>query len=178
MAQALDHLLDIHGDQRLVFDDEDIGSDLAGNLVARLDEKFGESLVSDAEDFGGFSLAEAFDRNQQEGLARQRRKRIKVGSCTLFPACRLIALRNADCDGCEEFGENLVERDAILGTLREDRRICDDRLEHRRHHGIAAVLGTGDSAGKPAQIRKMRRDSGGQTHDKRLPRMASLHCNR
>ena len=44
MAKALDHLLDVHGDQRLVLDDQDVGRHLARNLVAGLRQQRGELL--------------------------------------------------------------------------------------------------------------------------------------
>ena len=74
VAEALDHLLDVHGDQRLVFDDQDVGRHLARDLAARLADQGGEFGFGDIEDLGGLLVGEAFDRDQQEGLARARRQ--------------------------------------------------------------------------------------------------------
>ena len=77
VAEALDHLLDVHGDQRLVLDDEDVGRHLARDLAAGLAQQVGELARSDIEDLGGLLVGEAFDGDQQEGLARPRRQRAR-----------------------------------------------------------------------------------------------------
>ena len=88
------HFLDVHGDQRLVFDDQHVGRHLARNLGARLRDQRRELAVGDVEDFGGLLVGEAFDRDQQEGLARPRRKRRQIGRGALLPS-RMSASRAA-----------------------------------------------------------------------------------
>ena len=145
MAEALDHLLDVHGDQRLVLDDQDIGRDLARNFVARLAQAGSANSSSlDVENLGRLLLGEAFDRDQQERLARARGERGQIGGGALLPG-RLAA---ASCgtrigDRGEQLGEKLVERDALVGGLGEDADVGDDRLQHRCDQRIAARLRSG-----------------------------------
>ncbi|MNL55878.1 hypothetical protein D3C87_1793230 [compost metagenome] len=85
MAEALDELLDVHGDQGLILDDHDLGGDLAGNLDRGLVEQGGEFVVTDREDFGGLGMAEPFHSHQQESLAGQGGEIGQVRGCALFP---------------------------------------------------------------------------------------------
>ena len=71
VAEALDDAFEIHGDHRLVFDDEHVGRDLRGDLAARQIDQLVELGDVDIEDLRRFGGRKAFDRAEQEGLPRQ-----------------------------------------------------------------------------------------------------------
>jgi hypothetical protein len=85
VAEAFHHLLDVHGDQRFVFDDEDVGRDLSGNLDARLVDEGLEFLFVDAQHFGGFVPVEPLDGDQQESLTLFRREVRQIAGGELLP---------------------------------------------------------------------------------------------
>ena len=73
MAEALDQPLEIHGDEGLVLDDQHVGGDLGGELAAGFLDQAAQRRHVDIEDRGGVLFGEALERDQQEGLPRQRR---------------------------------------------------------------------------------------------------------
>ena len=71
MAKALDNAFEIHGDHRLVLDDEHVGRDLRGDLAAgEVDQlvDFGHVHIEDLRGLGG---RETFHGAKQKGLARE-----------------------------------------------------------------------------------------------------------
>ena len=52
MAERLDQALDVHGDQRLVLDDEHVGRDLLGDLAAGLVDELRDLGLRFAQDVG------------------------------------------------------------------------------------------------------------------------------
>ena len=73
VAEAFDQRLDVHGDEGLVLDDEDVGRDFGGELAAGFLDQAAKRLQVAVQDFGGILFGEAFEGHQQEGLARPRR---------------------------------------------------------------------------------------------------------
>ncbi len=73
VAEAFDQRLDVHGDEGLVLDDEDVGGDLGGEFAAGFLDQTAQRRQVAVENFGRFLLGEAFERHQQEGLAGPRR---------------------------------------------------------------------------------------------------------
>ena len=164
VAEALDQLLDVHGDQRLVLDDHDLGGHLAGNLHRGLVEQPGEFAGFGDENFGAFLVGKPFDGDQQERLARLWREVREIGGGTLLPGERPGGLGNTDGGRGEEGGEELVERDPVVGRFGEDRHVGDKRFEGCRDIGVAGGLRAGDGTRKTPQIRQMRSDPHGQSH--------------
>ena len=164
MPEAFDHLLDVHGNQRLVLDDQHIGRDLAGNLAACLGKQFGEFLFVGVEDFSCLVLAEAFHGDQQERLPRPRRDRVQIGGRPLLPCGLRMLLRHADGNRGEKPGKYLVQRDSVARCLGEDFGIGDDGLQHGGDQCVTAFLGSRDGARETAKERQVRSDGCGQTH--------------
>ncbi len=78
MTEPLDDAFEIHGDHRLVLDDQHIGGDLRGDLAPRgIDQRF-DVVVAGVEDDRGLVRREAFDGAEQEGLTRQRRDLLEL----------------------------------------------------------------------------------------------------
>ena len=73
VAEVLDQPLEVHGDEGLILDDEDVGGDFGGKLAAGLLDQIAQRPHVNIEDRAGVFLGEAFQRDQQEGLPRQRR---------------------------------------------------------------------------------------------------------
>ena len=67
MTEAFDHFLDVHGNQRLVLDNEDVGCHLAGDLVARLGEQFGKFLFVE-ETTDNPTVLDAYDVSADSNL--------------------------------------------------------------------------------------------------------------
>ena len=64
---------EVHRDEGLVFDDQNIGRDLCGHLAAGRIGQRSDFADIRIEDEGHFFFRKAFKRQQQEALARQRR---------------------------------------------------------------------------------------------------------
>ena len=55
-------MLDVHGDDRLIFYDEDVGCDLLGDLAASLGQQVVQLFLADIEHCGSLGIAEILDR--------------------------------------------------------------------------------------------------------------------
>ena len=66
MAEVADDRLDIHRDDRLVLDDEDVGERLALDLAQRLGDQRIHVLRSGADQIGRIVGREAFERGQKQ----------------------------------------------------------------------------------------------------------------
>ena len=85
VAERLDQRFDVHGDERLVLDDEHVGRHLLGDLAAGLVDQLADLRLRLAEDLRDLGDGEFLHRHQQEGLPRQRRQRLQ-------PARRAVEL--------------------------------------------------------------------------------------
>ena len=165
MAEAFNQLLDIHGDQRFVLDDEDVGRHLARNLHRGIVEQVVERRRADVEDFGRLGFGEPFHGDEQERLARQGREARQIASGPLFPGKTRGRRRYRHRRRGEELGEQPVESDAVARCLGENRRIGNQCFEGCRHVGVAGCLRARSRARKPPQIRKMRGNPHRQSHE-------------
>ena len=78
VAKALDDALQVHGDHRLVLDDQHVGRDLGGDLApCRIDQLVDFGGVH-AEYQGRLFTGEAFDGGQQKRLPGQRRDLLEL----------------------------------------------------------------------------------------------------
>ncbi|MCY1307893.1 hypothetical protein D9M70_578590 [compost metagenome] len=102
MAEALDHVFDIDGDQRFVLDDHDIGCDLPRDFLRGAVEKGADLIGGHVENLGGLLGTETLDRDQQEGLAGKGRNGCKIDRCTLFPGKRRDRFRHKHGRGTEK----------------------------------------------------------------------------
>ena len=73
MAKTFDQRLEIERDEGLVLDDQHVGGDLGGELAAGFLDQRAQPRHVDVEHLGGVVFGEAFQRHQQERLARHGR---------------------------------------------------------------------------------------------------------
>src|SRR6516165_4627104 len=71
MTEPFDECLELHGDECVVLDDEDVGCYLGSKLASRFLDQCSELDHVDIEDVSRVRLRESFERNQEEGLARK-----------------------------------------------------------------------------------------------------------
>src|SRR3546814_3875182 len=74
VAETLHDAFQIHGDERLVLDDEHVGCGLAIDLGDRARQEAGDLLLVRFENGGSLVAREALHGGQQQGLARARRQ--------------------------------------------------------------------------------------------------------
>ena len=148
---------EIHGDHRLVLDDQHVGGDLCGDLAARQVDQLVELGNIDVENLRRFGRGKAFHRAEQESLARQWRDGFELAIDRGRGAGRSLRLE-IDADRVPQAEKGAIERDARIERIVEQRRILDQHFEGRRHVGVAGGLGAGQGAGEASKIRKVRRD--------------------
>ena len=78
VAEALDDAFEVHGDHRLVLDDEHVGRDLRRDLAAGEIDQLIDLGDVDIEDLRRLGRRETFHGAEQKGLARQRRDRFEL----------------------------------------------------------------------------------------------------
>ncbi len=92
MAEAFDQAFEVHRDEGLVLDDQDVGGDLGGELAAGFFDQRAKRHHVDIENARGLALGKALERDQQERLPRHRRDAGKLafaGQRRLAPASAL-----------------------------------------------------------------------------------------
>ena len=141
--------LDVHGNERLVLDDEDIGGDFGGEFAAGLFDQAAQRRQVAVEHFGRVLLGKSFERHQQEGLPGPRRDLGQVllrrqdrsaASDLSFTATELQILVNSRYRATREL-------ELALKNLRAG----DQRLEGCGHIGVARGLATGKRPSVAAQ---------------------------
>ena len=70
VAEAFDQRLEVHRDEGLVLDDQDVGRDLGRELAAGFLDQRAQGRHVHLENPGRVLLGKALQRDQQEGLAR------------------------------------------------------------------------------------------------------------
>src|SRR5262245_40693907 len=105
MAKALDHLLDVHCDQRLVLDDHNVRRDLPRYLSAGLRHQLTEFLEVYIKDFCSLFVIETLDGNEHESLSRARGQRGKICRRTTLPPIERLFVGHANRHGCEQLRE-------------------------------------------------------------------------
>lgn len=139
MAQILDHRLDVHGNQRLILDDEHLRRNLLGDVSVRLVEKLVEFVLIDTENVGCLGAAELLDEDEQERLARKRRNRLQVARRTVRKAFAAVAAQ-VYVDRRPQRDEHVVEGGAKITAGWKRRRVGYQCFKHRGDIGIPACL--------------------------------------
>jgi hypothetical protein len=73
VPERLDQAFDVHGDQRLVLDNEDLRGDLLRDLTTSLVDKAGDFGLRLPQNVGDLRCGEVLHCHQKKGLAWQRR---------------------------------------------------------------------------------------------------------
>ena len=157
VSQALDDAFEVHGDHRLILDDEHVGRDLGSDLAAGLVDQFFHLSLVETENGGDVSDREAFDRAQEEGLARQRRNRFKLVVRGRW-GTRLDIGLEIDADRVPQTGEGPEQGNPRIDLRIEQRGVLDQHFKRGGDIGVAGSLVARKRAGKPPQVRKMRRN--------------------
>ena len=124
---------------------------------SRPDSSTSERSVGDVdiENLRGVLLGEAFQRDQQERLARQGREAGEPLSAGMSAVDgRLLAVER---DRIPDLGEQPIERDPRAAGLVDDRRIRDQGLQGGAHIGVAGGLAAGQGPGITPQKRQVLR---------------------
>jgi hypothetical protein len=153
VPEIAQHPLEVHRDEGLILDDENVGGDLSADLLAGLFQQFVDSAFRHLKDLGRLAALELLHGDEQEGLARVQRqggKRACRGRADLFGLCGGIL---HSCGECAE--EALVEADACR-KVREHRGVNHDRFQQPGHRRISRPLTSGEETGEPAQVRQVR----------------------
>jgi hypothetical protein len=157
VTQALDDGFEIHGDHRLVLDDQHVGGHLCCDLAPGNVDQRVELGNIDAENLRRFGSGKALHRAEQEGLARQRSDGFELAIDHGCGGGRSFRFE-IDADRVPQTEEGVIKRDARIERIVEQRRILDQDFEGRCHVSVAGSLGAGQGAGEASEIRKMRRD--------------------
>ncbi len=146
MAEALNEVLYLHRDQRLVLDDDDIGSDLGRDILVGVIEKLGDVGKAHLENFRGIGERELLHRHEHERLPPHRRhgREIAIDRRDVAigrdgrPLLERVHLRE----------DEAIERDA----RRETARVAGENVfQCLDDAGITKLLASGESARKSAQ---------------------------
>src|SRR4029078_11580253 len=70
VAEGADNSFDVHGDNRLVLDDQDVREGLAFDLLERLGDEAVDVPRSGTDEIGGILGRETLEPREQEGRAR------------------------------------------------------------------------------------------------------------
>ena len=156
MAEALDQAFQLHRDEGFVLDDQDVGRDLGGELAAGFLDQRAQRHHVDVEDARRVRLGEAFERDQQECLPRQRRD---AGELALAGQRRPPGVgRAVERDRIPDLGEQPVERDAgpaFEPDASPDRRSRPPRSRpHRRRRRPGPRSGRAHSAATRANTER------------------------
>ena len=152
MAEALHQRFEIHGDEGLVLDDQDVGRDLGGQLAARFLDQRAQGGHVDVENAGSVVLGEALERHQQERLTGLRRD---VGEPLSAGRSARRGRGAVDRDRIPDLCEQTVERDPRTTLIIDNRRILDQGLQGGAHVGIAGGLVSRQSSRIATQKRQV-----------------------
>ena len=155
VAEPFDERLEIHRDQRLVLDDEDVGRHVGGELAARPRRRArAPSAMSTDEDRGR--------PPPRRTPSRQESRKAWRGSGVIWPMrtsagrsrwiCSLLPLTDSEFQIRVKTSEQL---DLDVAGLPDRLRLADERLEGRGHIGVASHLAARQGAGVAAKIRQV-----------------------
>ena len=153
VAEVLDETLEVHRDEGLVLDDQDVGGDFRRHLAAGGIRQLAGLGDVGIENERHFLLGEAFEREQQERLPRQRRD-------VRQPALRRQRQRRdfgivVERNRVPDLGEQLEQPGARAMPFVQQRAILQQGLQHGGHISIARGLVSGQRAGIAPQQRQM-----------------------
>jgi hypothetical protein len=167
VTEALDERLEIHGDDRLILDDENVRRQLLGEFPARLREEAGGLVLGAVERLGHVRRRKALHGCEQEGDTRARRQLLEPREAFI-----LLPGRNGRfhprLGRLPHLEEDTVKSDAQVDPPVERSGIGKDRLQRRNGIGITAALAAREHTREPAQIGQMGSNRLGQGHEQPL----------
>ena len=133
--------LKVERDERFVLDDQDIGANLAGDLLAcGVDERSGflDRAIECARDFGGI---ETLERTEKERDPRAQCNRFEIAMRPRFVTGeRGLVDMIVDRHRPPDLEEQAVERRPRIGAFRKLGRVGDDRLQRCKDISISPGL--------------------------------------
>jgi hypothetical protein len=158
VAEVADDRLDIHRDDRLVLDDEDVGERLPFDLLERFGDERVDVLRAGADKIAGVFRRKALKRGQQQRLARQgsdpRQARVSDALRTGNALGRFLAF--LDVGRRPEGVEGLVQTEPGIDVARKLVRLGDDRLKCCPNKCIPMRLAAGQGSRVAAEEWQMR----------------------
>ncbi len=158
MAEVADDGFDVHGDDRLVLYDQDVGKGLPLDLLERLGDERLDVGRACPDQVAGIVRREAFERRQQQRLARQRgdprQPCLGDSLCAGRAFRRLLAF--LDIGSRPDRVEGPVQAQARIDVAGEFVGLGDDGFERRADERVAVRLAAGQRtriAAKEGQVR-------------------------
>ena len=145
VAEVLDQAFQIHGNERLILDDENVGGDFGRKLAAGRVGILADILRVAIKDEGDLILGEALQREQQEDLARQRRdvRQPLLGARMQRHHVGILV----DGHRVPDFREDTEQPGAGTLAFIQQVSVLQQGFQHGRHVGIARRLAAGQGAG-------------------------------
>ena len=162
----------------LVFDDEDVGSDLIGDLAACLVDQARHIALRNRKRSRDLSTRKAFQRAKQKRDPGTERNRIEIALDTGFLSGSRPVHMPVHRHGLPDLQEDAVQLGAKLRPFLDGPRLGDDALERSQHIGVTALLVARQCAGEPAKIRDLGRNRLGNRHKHLVKlKLPSCRCN-
>ena len=162
MAEPLDEAFNIHRDQRLIFDDEHVGRDFAGEFLAGFVKECaqrGRSTSRTRAVSSSEKPSSDISRNACRGQGRE------LGDAGLGRQLGVGTVAGAvHAHRIPDLGEDAIEADARVFALRQTARISYERLKDRAYIGVARILTAGQSTCVTPQKRQVASNKLGYGH--------------
>ena len=152
MSRILHDRLEVHGDQRLVLDDEHVRRHLRRNLAAGLGDQLAQPFDGNVEHEGRVALVEPLHCGQQKSLPAQRRQRIDP---VFGDRPGLLVAFGVHSQRIPDLGEHPIQRHARAEFAVETGRILDQRLQNGDHIGVAGLLRPRQGPRVATKVRQM-----------------------
>ncbi len=154
MAEPFKDAFEVHGDHRLILDDEHVGRHLRRDLPPGLIDKAFNLVGITIENAGNVLVGKAFDRAEQKGLPRQRRDGFELAVGRRRHASLHLRFE-VEADGAPQPGEDAEQGNARIQGAVEQRRVLDQDLKRRGDIGVPGALRAGQRSRKTPQVGKM-----------------------
>ena len=137
----LDEVLKIERNEGLVLDDQDIGANLVGDLLASSIDEAYRLLLRAVERIGDFRGIEALERTEKKCNTRTQCDRFEMALRTGFVAGKRRRIDVViDGHAPPDLEEQTIKRRLRLGALRKLGRIRDDGFQRGKNIGISPRL--------------------------------------
>ncbi len=156
MTKVADDRFDVHGDDGLVLDDQDLGASLRLDLAKRFFHQGLDIGRVQTDQIGDVIDRETFQRRQQQRLSGERRQPREPCLCNRFlPVIPRQDRAIFQMGGRPDRVESPVKAKPRIDIGRKLFGRRDDRFQRRTNIGVTMALAARQGAGIAAQERKM-----------------------